>query len=213
MSIDRVATASQTAYFLSADRECQQRAGHDPAADRQRRNATTYAGFGNQTQVLTGDPVGQCAQQRLYHRHHSRRHPGLDLQDTQLTSLSSLASQLQQASPTRSPTTIPPTLMTQAQSIFEQASAILNSQDANGNYIFGGGNANTPPVTVTSLFASGGAVPSVSTPFTNGNSQDSVQVADGQTVTYGITASDVGTGLMQELQISRPFRCQRPTAT
>ena len=58
------------------------------------RIATTYAGFGNQTQVLTGDHVGQCAQQRLYHRDHPRHHPGR-LQDTQLTSLSSLATQLQ----------------------------------------------------------------------------------------------------------------------
>ena len=28
----------------------------------------------------------------------------------------------------------------------------------------------------------------------------SVQVADGQTVTYGVTASSIGTGLMQEIQ-------------
>ena len=38
--------------------------------------------------------------------------------------------------------------MTQAQSIFDQASAILNSKDANGDYIYGGGKTDVPPVTV-----------------------------------------------------------------
>ena len=42
------------------------------------------------------------------------------------------------------------TLMTQAQSIFSQASAILNSKDANGDYIYAGGKTDTAPVSVTS---------------------------------------------------------------
>ena len=40
----------------------------------------------------------------------------------------------------------------------------------------------------------------MSNAFTNGNISNPVQVADGQTVTYGVTASSVASGLMQELQ-------------
>ena len=55
------------------------------------------------------------------------------------------------------------------------------------------------PVTVSSLSALV-ALPSVSGAFDNGNDKKSVQVADGQSVSFGITASDIGTGLMQALK-------------
>jgi flagellar hook-associated protein 3 FlgL len=89
--------------------------------------------------------------------------------------------------------------MTQVQSVFDQAVAILNSKDANGDYIYGGGKTSTPPVTVTSL-AQLAALPSVSGAFVNGPDKRSVQVADGLTITYGATASDLGTNLMQALK-------------
>ena len=44
------------------------------------------------------------------------------------------------------------------------------------------------------------ALPAVSGAFTNGNVKKSVQVADGTTVQFGVTALDVGTGLMQTLK-------------
>ena len=83
--------------------------------------------------------------------------------------------------------------------IFDQAVSILNSKDANGDYIYGGGKTDTPPVTVTSL-SQLAALPSVSGAFANGTNQKAVQVADGVTVSYGLTASGVGTGLMQALK-------------
>lgn len=90
------------------------------------------------------------------------------------------------------------TLMTTVSSIFDQASSILNSKDANGDYIYSGSKTDTAPVSVTSLSQLAG-LSSVSQAFTNGDIKKSVQVADGQTVSYGLTASDVGTGLMQQL--------------
>ena len=39
----------------------------------------------------------------------------------------------------------------QVQSIFDQATAILNSKDANGDYIYSGGKTDIAPVTVSSL--------------------------------------------------------------
>ncbi len=106
-------------------------------------NATTYAGFGNQTQVLTAT-LAANARNDAYTTATSLASTQVSLQDTQLTSLSSLASQLQQAISNAVANNDASDLMTQAQSIFSQASAILNSKDANGNYIFGGGNSPIP---------------------------------------------------------------------
>lgn len=203
MSIDRIGTAAQSAYMFQQIQNASNAltTTQDQIASGQ--NATTYAGFGTQAQTLTATLAAQ-AQNNAYSTATNLASTQVSLQDTQLTSLSSLASQLQQAISNAVANNNATTLMTQAQSIFQQASAILNSQDANGNYIFGGGNTNNPPLTATSLsdLASMGSVASA---FQNGNFQTSVQVAQGQSVTYGITASDIGTGLMQELQSLAQF--------
>jgi flagellar hook-associated protein 3 FlgL len=203
MTIDRVSTSSQAAYFLQQI----ENAGsaltttQDQIASGQ--NATTYAGFGSQAQALTAT-LSANARNTAYTTATSLASTQVSLQDTQLSSLSTLASQLQQALSNAVANNNGSTLMTQAQSIFEQASSILNSQDANGNYIFGGGNTENPPMTATSL-SDLASLPSVSGAFANGNFKTSVQVADGQSVTYGVTASDIGTGLMQELQSLAQF--------
>jgi flagellar hook-associated protein 3 FlgL len=91
------------------------------------------------------------------------------------------------------------TLPTQAQSILDQATQILNSTDANGNYIYGGDKNKTPPVTISTM-AQLVALPSVSGAFANGTQKQSVQVGSGQTVQIGVLASDVGTKLLQTLK-------------
>jgi flagellar hook-associated protein 3 FlgL len=203
MSIDRVSTASQAAYFLQQIQNASNSltTTQDQIASGQ--NATTYAGFGNQTQALTAT-ISANARNSAYTTATNLASTQVSLQDTQLSSMASLSSQLQQALSNAVANNNASTLMTQAQSIFEQASSILNSQDANGNYIFGGGNSENPPMTASSL-SDLAALPSVSDAFANGSFQASVQVADGQSVTYGMTASDIGTSLMQELQSLAQF--------
>jgi len=194
MSIDRVATAAQSSYFLNQ----LQNAGN--ALDKTQEqiasghNANTYAGFGDKTQVLTATIAANA-------RNGATRFAvtQTDLQDTQLTSLSSLVSSLKKAVSDSVANNDATGLMTQAQGIFDQASAILNSKDANGDYIYGGGKTDVAPVTAGSLAALQTA-PTVASTFTNGNLKKSVQVADGVSVTYGVTASNVATGLMQALK-------------
>jgi flagellar hook-associated protein 3 FlgL len=198
MSIDRISTTAQTAYMLAQI----QNAGN--ALDKVQeqiasgKNATTYAGFGDQAQVLTAT-ISANARNDAYTSATKFAVTQADLQDTQLASLSSLATALKKAISDAVANNDGTTLMSQAQSIFDQASAILNSKDANGDYIYSGGKTDVPPITVGSL---SGLVPlaGVSNAFANGNLQKSVQVADGVTVSYGLTASDVATGLMQALK-------------
>jgi flagellar hook-associated protein 3 FlgL len=198
MSIDRIATAQQSQYFLSQIEAASSALNTTQQQIASGDNATTYAGFGTQTQVLQAT-MSANARNSAYQTATSLAVTQADLQDTQLTSLSGLASQLNTAVSTALSTNDPSTLMTQVQSIFSQAVSLLNSQDANGAYIYGGGNDSTPPVSVTSL-SQLASLPSASDAFTNGNDLQSVQVADGQSITYGVTASSVGQGLMQELQ-------------
>jgi len=198
MSIDRISTTAQTALMLSQI----QNAGN--ALDKVQeqiasgKNATTYAGFGDQAQVLTAT-IAANARNSAYTSATKFAVTQTDVQDTQLASLSSLAISLKKAVSDAVANNDGTTLMTQAQSIFEQASAILNSKDANGDYIYSGGKTDVPPITVGSL---SGLTPlaSVSGAFANGDLQKSVQVADGVSVSYGLTASDVATGLMQALK-------------
>src|ERR1700744_54559 len=207
MSIDRVSTASQTAYFLSQIENAGSALDNTQQQIASGYNATTYAGFGNQTQVLTAT-LAANARNSAYTTATNLATTQVSLQDTQLTSLSKLASQLQQAISNAVANNDASDLMTQAQSIYSQAAAILNSQDANGNYIFAGGNTNTAPVapaSLSDLAALPAATPPASNAFTNGSFKTSVPVAEGQTVKYVITASSGGTGLMQALQSLAQF--------
>lgn len=198
MSIDRVATSAQTAYFLNHI----QNAGH--ALDKTQesiasgKNANTYAGFGDKAQVLTATIAAE-ARNAAYANATKFAVTQTDLQDTQLTSLSALASQLKKAVSDAVVNNDGSTLMAQAQSIFDQASAILNSKDANGDYIYAGGRTDVAPVTADSL-ADLLAAPSAASTFANGDLKKSIQVGDGVTVDYGIAASDIGLGLMQALR-------------
>ena len=197
-TIDRVSTAQQTAYMLGQINQAGAALNKTTQQIASGQNATTYAGFGNQTQVLQAT-ISAKARNTAYTAATSIATTQTDIQDTQLNSLSTLATQLQSAVSSAVANNDPSTLMTQVQSIFSQATSILNSQDANGDYIYGGGNSTTPPVSVTSL-SQLTALPSAAKAFTNGNDLKSVQVADGQTVTYGMTASSIGQGLMQTIQ-------------
>ena len=198
MSIDRIATASQTAFFLSQIENAGAALDKTQEQIATTKNATTYAGFGDKTQVLTAT-ISANARNTAYTNATKFAVTQTDLQDTQLTSLSSLAASLKKAVGDAVANNDASTLMTQAQSIFDQANAILNSKDANGDYIYSGGKTDVAPVTVGSLAALQ-ALPSVSGAFANGDLKKSVQVADGVSVTYGLNASDVATGLMQALK-------------
>jgi flagellar hook-associated protein 3 FlgL len=198
MSIDRVSTAAQTAYFLSQIQRAGSALDQTQEQIASTKNSNTYAGFGNQTQVLTAT-ISANARNAAYTTATKFAVTQVDLQNTQLTSLGNLAASLKKAVGDAVSNNDATGLMSQAQNIFDQASAILNSKDANGDYIYSGGKTDVAPVTANSLSALQ-AMPSVASAFANGDIQKSVQVADGVTISYGMTASDIGTSLMQALK-------------
>jgi flagellar hook-associated protein 3 FlgL len=198
MTINRVSTAAQTAYMLAQIQNAGAALDKTQAQIASTKNATTYAGFGDKTQVLTAT-LAANARNGAYTNATTLAATQVDVQDTQLSSLSDLAAQLKKAVSDSVANNDGTTLMSQVQSIFGQATAILNSKDSNGDYIYSGGKTDTAPVTVDSL-SDLVALPATSGAFANGDLKKSVQVADGVSVSFGVTASDVATGLMQSLK-------------
>jgi flagellar hook-associated protein 3 FlgL len=198
MSVDRIATAQQSAYFLAQINKTSAALNTTNEQIASQNVANTYAGFGNQAQVLTAS-ISANARNDAYKAATNLAITQSDMQDNQLTSLGQLVAQLKKAVSDAVSNNDPTSLMGQVQNIFDQATAILNSKDANGDYIYSGGRTDTPPITVSSL-SDLVALPSVAGAFNNGTDKKSVQVADGHTISFGMTASDVGTGLMQALK-------------
>jgi flagellar hook-associated protein 3 FlgL len=195
MSIDRVATANQTAQFL---RQIQQAAGALDKTQTQiasSKNANTYAGFGTQAQVLTAT-ISAGQRNSAYQTATTLAQTQVNLQDDQLSTLSDIAQKLRTTVNDALGNNDATSLMPQVQGLFDQAVAILNAKDANGDYIYAGGRSDTQPLTATSL-SDLMALPDVANAFANGDFKKSVAVADGVSVTYGLTASDIGTQLMQ----------------
>ena len=198
MTIDRVATSSQSLFFLNQITQATNALNTSQAQVASGKVSTDYAGIGGKTSALEAARASadradayQSATQTALNQ--------VSMQDTNLTQLSSLAGQLRQALTTATANNDATGLMQQVQSIFDEASQILNSKDANGNYLFGGDKDNVPPFTATSL-SDLASMSDVSDAFQNGSSKKTVMVGDNEPVTIGVLASDVGTQLMQSLK-------------
>src|SRR5664279_2194837 len=154
MSIERASTSGQSQFLLSQVQTASLQLG--------KTQAQVATGKADSYQSNTAMAVNQA-----------------DLQDSQLSSLSDLANQLRQTITTSVANGDGTTLMATAQGIFDQVGQILNTKDANGNYLYGGDKDNTPPFNVTSL-SQLAALPSVAGAFSNGTLKKSVMVGDGQ---------------------------------
>jgi flagellar hook-associated protein 3 FlgL len=198
MTIDRIATNSQSQLMLSQIQQAELALNKTQTQVTSGMVSTNYAGIGDKTAMLEAT---RSAENRTnaYQAATSLAVNQADLQDSQMSSLSDLANQLRQAITTATADSDGSTLMTTVQGIFDQASQILNSKDANGNYLYGGDKNGQPPLTATSL-SDLTSMASASDAFQNGTVANSVMVGDGQSVKVGMLASDIGTGLMQTLK-------------
>ena len=198
MTIDRVATNSQSQYLLSQIMNAESALDKTQAQVTSGKVATDYAGIGNKTAVLEATR-SVANRTNGYQTATTAALAQVNQQDSQLSTLSDLANQLRSAITSAVGNNDGSTLMTTVQGIFDQASQILNTKDANGNYLYGGDKNGQPPLTVSSM-SDLTSLASASDAFQNGTLPNSVMVADGQTVTTGVLASDVGTQLMATLK-------------
>lgn len=198
MTIDRISTAGQAQFMLSLINQAGNALNTSQQQVASGKVATEYAGFGSQASLLEATRTA-ATKADAYQSNTQIAVNQADLQDTQLSSLSDIANQLRATITKAVANNDGSSLSTDIQGIFDQVRQILNSQDANGNYIYGGDKDNTPPVNITTL-AQLVALPSVANAFSNGTLKKSVAVSDSQTVQVGILASDAGTALLQTLK-------------
>lgn len=210
MTIDRVATNSQTNYMLTQIAKANANLVDSSKQVASGKVSDSYSGIGDQTAALES---ARAAADRAsaYKTGTQLAITQTDLQDTQLTTLSGLAEQLKKAVLSAVSSSDGSTLMTTAESILSQAAAILNSTDANGNYLYGGEIADTEPFTASQLSDLSGV--SVSDLFTKGTIKKTVQVGDGHTEEIGVLASEVATDLMTALQSLYEYNASSPLSS
>jgi flagellar hook-associated protein 3 FlgL len=198
MTIDRVATNSQSQYLLSQIMQAENNLNTTQAQVTSGKVATDYSGYGDKTAVLeaTRSVANRTA---AYQTATTNALTQVNEQDSQLSTLSNLANSLRTAITTALANNDGSTLMTTAQGIFDQVSQILNTKDANGNYLYGGDNNTQPPLNISDMSALASPATAAGA-FQNGTIPSSVMVADGQSVQTGVLASDVGTQLMATLK-------------
>jgi flagellar hook-associated protein 3 FlgL len=198
MTIDRIATNSQSQLMLSQIQQAELALNKAQTQVTSGKVATDYAGIGDKTAMLEAT---RSAANRAdaYQSATTLAVNQANLQDNHMSSLSDLANQLRQAITTATGDNDGSTLMTTAQGIFDQVVQILNSKDSNGNYLYGGDKNNQPPVTATSLNDLI-SMTSSSDAFQNGTVANSVMIGDGQSVKVGMLASDIGSGLLKTLK-------------
>jgi flagellar hook-associated protein 3 FlgL len=198
MSIERASSAGQAQFLLAQVQASAAQLDKTQAQVASGKVSSDYTGLGDKVALLEAARTA-AGKADAYQSNTAMAVNQADLQDSQLSSLSDLASQLRQAMTESVANGDGTTLMATAQGIFDQASQILNTKDANGNYLYGGDKDNTAPLNITSL-SQLAALPSVSGAFSNGTLKKSVMVGDGQSVQVGVLASDIGTSLMQTLK-------------
>ena len=198
MTVERTSTAGQAQYLLQQIQIASKNLDTSQAQVASGLVSTTYTGLGNQVSVLEAARTA-ANKADAYQSNTTIAVNQANLQDSQLSSLSDIANQLRQAITTSVANNDGTTLMTTAQGIFDQVSQILNTTDANGNYLYAGENDTQPPLNVTSL-SQLAALPSAGAAFSNGTMKKSVMVGDGQSVQVGVLASDVASGLIQTLK-------------
>jgi len=198
MSIDRIATNAQAQFMLGQVNRASVSLSEAQNQVSSGKVANDYAGYKDKVAVLE---AARSAGARVdaYQQATQLAITQTDLQDTQISSLGDLAARLRQALTDAVGQNDGTTLMTEANAIFDSAAQILNSKDANGNFMYGGERNDTPPFTATSL-ADLMAMPSASDAFANGSIKQSVRVADGETIETGVLASDAGGDLMSLLK-------------
>lgn len=119
----------------------------------------------------------------------------LDIQDAHLQELVDIGGRLRAAITDAAANGHAPAMMTEVRSLYSQAASILNTR-VDGKYLYGGSRTDVPPVSATDLNALV-AAPSVASVFNNTDFEQSQRIDENETVTVGMTASQIGTDLFQ----------------
>ena len=165
--------------------------------------ATDLEGFGSTSEVIASYQ-STLAQTNGYLSVAGTVSDRLSDQDAALTTTSGAASDAKQSILSALASGDGSAVMTALNGDFSEALNGLNYQ-SDGQYLFGGGNNTTPPVTVNSLGALGALPGNATTAFANGSVKKTSQVDANTSVQTGMLASDLGQQMLQTFQDIQQF--------
>ena len=193
----RVASFAQSQALLAELMKINQRTATTQMQISTGKVADQYKDIPNDTDVLLSAKRVLTRTQQ-YQTSNKQISSQLDMQDLTLGQIATSTQSLRQSALDAVSSGSGSGLMETVDGIFQQAVSLLNTQ-VDGKYIFGGTRTDQPPMTATSLTGLA-ALPAVSQAFANNSQAPSVEIAPGQTMTYGFLADSVGTNLMASLQ-------------
>jgi flagellar hook-associated protein 3 FlgL len=200
--IDRVSTASAYNAVLSNLMQAEvseTNAGNQLSSSEQ---ASDLQGYGGNSEMLIA-LQGTTTQVTGYLNNTQTVSAQLDTQSSALTEVASAAASASQAVTEALAQNNGTSLMSSLQDALSSAVDGLNTT-YNGQYLFSGGQVNTPAVSATSL-ASLTSAPSIGSLFNNDQNVATTQLDSNTTVSTGFLASDVGTPLFTALQAIEAF--------
>jgi flagellar hook-associated protein 3 FlgL len=195
--IDRVSTAS--AYNAVLTNLMQAEVAETTAGNQLSSNeqATDLQGYGGNSETLMA-LQGTTSQVTGYLNNSQSVSAQLATQDSALSGVASAATSANQAITNALAENNGTALMSTLQDALSSAVDGLNTT-YNGQYLFSGGQVNTPAVSATNL-SDLTAAPSISSLFNNDQRVASTQLDANTSITTGFLASDVGTPLLTALQ-------------
>ena len=197
MAIDRVANLTQHQFLLNEFMKVQKR-----MADTQEQISTGKVG--DQFKDISEDAGVLLAAKRAEARTQGYMDAAtelasrLQLQDVQITTLADHANDLRQGVTEALANNKGLAFMERVDGIFRMAVNILNAR-VDGRYVYGGTRTDVPPVNVETL-KDLAAAPTVASVFDNSQTKTSMQIDDGETMEFGVLASDLGTQLFTSIR-------------
>jgi len=195
--MDRISTAGSYAAVIANMMSAQTQLNTDSDQLSSGEVSTDLQGYGSQAETLTAMQTVQ-SQVGGYLNQDNVLADKLTTQNTGLTQVANAATGASLAVTSALAAGMGDDLMQSLETQFQSATQGLNTT-YNGEYIFAGGQVNTPPVSVSSMTALG-AAPSVASVFQNDQTISSAQVSPNTTVQTGFLANQLGTPLMTALQ-------------
>lgn len=200
--VTRVSTAGNYSAVLAnlmAAEARQTDAGNRVATQK---NGSDLKAYANKAEMLTAMRT-VSARLGTYQDQNTVISAKLNTQDQGLNQLADAATATRQAISDALASDRGDTLMQELDSQFHNAVDGMNTR-YDGKYVFAGGQIATQPVSATSMadLTSG---PPLASFFQNDQFKVQAKISDGTTVTTGVLASDIGTGLMTDLQTIEAF--------
>jgi flagellar hook-associated protein 3 FlgL len=187
----RVATFAQSDQMITSALRTQSIMANEQIEESSGVKSEDFAGYGSDTQSIVNLQVS-VSRAETYIDAATQADSKVQVMYSAVGSVTDLITNLRSdlSAATTGSSTDTSSLISSAQDMLQEMTSILNTQ-YDGQYVFSGASTSTAPVDITSFDSGTGSLSTADTSYYQGDDQiASVQVADDQTVDYGVTADN-----------------------